>query len=277
HDLPAVTPPGGRPRFRPGRPLRPTTTRVSTAKVPEARSWPSLRARPVGGPKPEYPMSTDTSSMPVSQESAAPSPATASGDSPAAVSIRPMAKRITATQAAMSPFLSFYADSAWSKRDPHDPATCDFVLGNPHEMPLPGFVSSLRGGVEPKNADWFAYKLSEPASRGVIAASLRRHHGLPFQPEDVLMTNGAFAAIAVSLCALLDPGDEVVVVTPSWFFYEAMIVAYGGTPVTVRADRDTHDLDLGAIEAAINERTKAIIVNSPNNPTGKIYPPETLK
>ncbi|MFO7547139.1 MAG: aminotransferase class I/II-fold pyridoxal phosphate-dependent enzyme [Trueperaceae bacterium] len=188
-----------------------------------------------------------------------------------------MAKRISATQAAMSPFMTFYADSAWAKRDPHDPATCDFVLGNPHEMPLPTFVSALRGGIEPKSADWFAYKVSEPASQSVIAESLQRRHGLPYRPEDVLMTNGAFAAIAVSLCALLDPGDEVVVVTPSWFFYEAMIVAYGGTPVTVRSDRKTHDLDLDAIEAAITERTKAIIVNSPNNPTGKIYPPETLK
>src|SRR5690606_6901090 len=153
---------------------------------------------------------------------------------------------------------------------------CDFVLGNPHELPLPGFVSALRGGVEPKNANWFAYKVSEPASRGVIAASLRRHHGLPFRPEDVLMTNGAFAAIAVSLCALLDPGDEVVVVTPSWFFYEAMIVAYGGTPVTVRSDRRTHDLDVRAIEAAITPRTQAITVNAPHNPTRQLSPPATL-
>ncbi|HET9496395.1 MAG TPA: aminotransferase class I/II-fold pyridoxal phosphate-dependent enzyme, partial [Chloroflexia bacterium] len=71
-------------------------------------------------------------------------------------------------------------------------------------------------------------------------------------------------------------GDEVIYISPPWFFYEALILTYGARPVRVKIDPATFDLDLDAIAAAITERTRAIIVNSPNNPTGKIYPPETL-
>jgi aspartate aminotransferase len=69
----------------------------------------------------------------------------------------------------------------------------------------------------------------------------------------------------------------VIFVSPPWFFYESLIVAAGATPVRVNVDPATFDLDLGAIEAALTERTRAIIVNSPHNPTGKIYPAATLE
>lgn len=91
------------------------------------------------------------------------------------------------------------------------------------------------------------------------------------------MTTGAFGALAVTLNATIDPGDEVIFITPPWFFYETLILAAGGKPVRVKVDLETFDLDLAAIEAAITTSTRAIIVNSPNNPTGKIYPASTLK
>src|SRR5262252_3152002 len=75
---------------------------------------------------------------------------------------------------------------------------------------------------------------------------------------------------------IVDAGDEVLFVSPPWFFYAALIVAEGGVPVRVCARADDFDLDLTAIEAAITPRTRAIILNSPNNPTGRIYPPRTL-
>jgi aspartate aminotransferase len=68
-----------------------------------------------------------------------------------------------------------------------------------------------------------------------------------------------------------------VFVSPPWFFYESLIVGGGMTPVRVYADRTTFDLDLGAIAEAITPRTRAVIVNSPNNPSGRIYPPSTLE
>lgn len=175
----------------------------------------------------------------------------------------------------MASFNDFFLDSKWAQRM-DDPDICDFVLGNPHDMPLPGFVEALQRWSEPQNKDWFAYKESEPKARETVAAALRQRRGVPFAAEDILMTNGAFAGLSVTLTAVTDPGDEVIFISPPWFFYEALITMAAGTPVRVSCDRETFDLDLEAIAAAITPRTRAIIINSPNNPTGKIYPAATL-
>jgi aspartate aminotransferase len=183
--------------------------------------------------------------------------------------------RISATHDAMAPFLEFFARSPWSARRT-EPTACDFVFGNPDEPPLPEFVQALERHVAPRDVAWFAYKIDEPGPRRIVARSLRGSHGMPFEEEDVFLTNGAFAALSVSLAALTDPGDEVIFVTPPWFFYEAMIVACGAVPVRVAVDLDTFDLDVAALARAITPRTRAVIVNSPHNPTGKIFPSETL-
>ncbi len=175
-----------------------------------------------------------------------------------------------------APLIRFFTDSAAARMDRDDPETCDFVAGNPQEMALPSFVDALRRWSEPQDAHWFAYKFNEPYAQEAVAAGLRARRGVPFEPEDVFVTDGAFAGLAMCIRAVADPGDEVVFCSPPWFFYEALIVGAGATPVRVRVDLETWDLDVGAIEAALTERTRAIVVNSPNNPTGKIYPRETL-
>ena len=90
------------------------------------------------------------------------------------------------------------------------------------------------------------------------------------------MTNGGFAAIAVTLRAIVEPGDEVIFLSPPWFFYELLIVAAGGTAVRVTLAPPGFDLDPAAIEAAITPRTRAIIVNTPHNPSGRVYPAADL-
>ena len=172
--------------------------------------------------------------------------------------------------------LAFLLGSTYARRQ-GDPAIADFVVGNPHEMPLPDFVDALQGWAEPQNKDWFAYKMNESPATQAVAESLRAQHGLPFAAEDVAMTTGAFGALSAALTALTDPGDEVIFNSPPWFFYEGMIAGLGAAPVRVRVNPTTFDLDLDAIAAAITERTRVIIVNSPNNPTGRIYAPELLR
>lgn len=186
-----------------------------------------------------------------------------------------VSQRIGEITNAILPIYRFITQSSWAGKV-GQPGVSDFVFGNPQEMPLPGFVESLGRWSIPQNKDWFAYKNNEPQSQAVVAVALRERRGLPFEDADILLTNGAFAALAVAMCALVDPGDEVIFITPPWFFYEALIVTYGGKPVRVQVDTNSFDLDIDAIAAAITGRTRAIIVNSPNNPTGKIYPPETL-
>jgi aspartate aminotransferase len=144
-------------------------------------------------------------------------------------------------------------------------------------MPLPGFVQALEKAVAPKNKNWYAYKFNESQAVNTVAESLQRLLDRPFEPEDIFMTNGATGALDVVLNTVLDDGDEVIFNSPPWFFYEGMILNSGGVPVRVKLDADNFDLDLAAIEAAINKKTRLIIVNSPHNPTGKIYPPTTLQ
>lgn len=155
------------------------------------------------------------------------------------------------------------------------PDVADLTLGNPHEMPLQGLVDALVSSAVPRSADWFAYKGSEEEPTAFIADSLSRELGIPFAPEDVALTAGAFGAIGLAFHMLTDPGDEVVIPVPGWFLYAPMLRLAGVVPVEAALDPDTWDVDLEAIDAAITERTRIVVVNSPHNPTGRVYGPET--
>ena len=152
-----------------------------------------------------------------------------------------------------------------------DPGVADFTFGNPQELPLPGLVDALRSNAIPQDKDWFAYKMSEEEPRNVVAASLRERTGIDYRSEDVAMTAGAFGALGVTIRALADEGDEVIFLSPPWFFYELMIASAGATAVRVRLEPPDFDLDPDAIAAAITPRTRAVLINSPHNPTGRIY------
>jgi aspartate aminotransferase len=173
--------------------------------------------------------------------------------------------------------LRFFTESGYSRRDPTDPEICDFLAGNPQEMALPEFSESIRRWAVPQDKDWFAYKFNEPYACEAAAAGLRERRGVPFDAQDVFMTDGAFSGLGLTIGLVADPGDEVIFLSPPWFFYASTIIGHGAVPVRARVDETTWDLDVDAIADAITERTRAIIVNSPNNPTGRIYPAETLE
>ena len=176
----------------------------------------------------------------------------------------------------IAPIKRFFEEPGLTRRL-GDPDACDFTIGNPHDLPPRGFVEALQRRVVPENIHWYAYKTNEPASRAVLAASLRAWRGINFEEEDIFVTNGATAGLHVVLGTIIEPGDEVIFISPPWFQYEGMIIIAGGTPVRVKIDPKTHDLDLASLEKAITSKTRAIIINSPHNPTGKIYSPDTLK
>jgi aspartate aminotransferase len=153
---------------------------------------------------------------------------------------------------------------------------CDFALGNPQAMPLEGFVAALRSATAPQNPSWYAYKANEGSSREIVRRSLRQLTGREYPADNVLLTNGATGAHLVVMKALIGPDDEVIYNNPPWFFYEGMILHSGGRPVAVDTQPDTFDLDVDGIERAITDDTRFVIINSPNNPTGKVYSPDTL-
>lgn len=151
------------------------------------------------------------------------------------------------------------------------PAIADFTFGNPHEMPLPGVVNSLKAHAEPLSVDWFAYKTNEVDPCTFLAGALSQELGLPFEADDIALTKGAFGAIKMCFTMLLDPGDECIVPLPGWFCYGPMLAAADAEEVPVPLDPDSFDIDLNAIAAAITPRTKIVVVNTPHNPTGRIY------
>lgn len=184
-------------------------------------------------------------------------------------------RRSARIRRSIAPFMRFFQESYSALAG--DPDAADFAVGNPHEMALPGYVDALRRHLEPRNTEWFAYKTSEPAARRAVARTLAARTGIDWDPEDVAMTNGGFAAIASALRALLEPGDEAVFLTPPWFFYEMLILAADGVPVRVRLEPPRFDLDFAAIEAAITPRTRVVLLNSPHNPGGRVYPLDDLR
>jgi aspartate aminotransferase len=177
----------------------------------------------------------------------------------------------------LEPVFHFFAEQIPTLRERFGDQVCDFAAGNPQEGAIDGYVETLRRWAEPREPDWFAYKMSEPYAQKVVADDLRDYLGIPFEPDDIALTNASIAAIAVALRTVCEPGDEVIIISPPHFLYPPLIMAAGATPVSVKVDPDTFDLDLDAIRAAITERTRAIIVNTPHNPTGKIFPPATLE
>jgi aspartate aminotransferase len=177
---------------------------------------------------------------------------------------------LAAIQDSLRPLLDFLNTSEHARRA-GDPAICDFVFGNPQEMPLEGLVAAIRRHAIPANKDWFAYTIHNPTSAECVAAALAARTGLAFAADDVRFAPGTFGGLAAALRAIVDPGDEVIFLSPPWFFYESMIAVLGATPVRVVLRPPRFAPDAEAIAAAITPRTRAIIVNSPHNPTGRIY------
>lgn len=171
---------------------------------------------------------------------------------------------------------NFYFSSRYAQCR-NDADICDFTFGNPQDMPLGGLVSAIRERAVPRNKNWFAYKASEEEPRAFVAQRVGRELGLAFEPEDIALTTGAFAAIMVSFRLVLDAGDEAVISEPAWFCYEPMLLAADVTPRKVRLKPPAFDLDLEAIEAAIGPKTRLVIVNTPHNPTGRIYGRDVLE
>jgi aspartate aminotransferase len=154
----------------------------------------------------------------------------------------------------------------------------DFTLGNPSEDPPPGVIAAFRRLAE-KNAPGshgYMPNAGYPAAREAVARRLRQETGVEFTGNSVLMTVGCAGAMNAALKAILDPGDEVIVLMPFFPDYQFYISNQGGRMIPVETKED-FSLDVAAIEAKITPRTRVIILNTPNNPTGVIYSEASLR
>jgi aspartate aminotransferase len=154
----------------------------------------------------------------------------------------------------------------------------DFSLGNP-SIPAP---DAVRASIErcaqlpPHVLHSYTPAAGLPETRQAVADSLNRRFGTAYAPEDVYLTCGAAASISITLHAIVNPGDEVIVVAPYFPEYRVWIETSGATCVEVMADPNTFQVDTAAVAAAVTNKTKAVLIDSPNNPVGAVYSAENL-
>jgi aspartate aminotransferase len=175
-----------------------------------------------------------------------------------------------------------FEEGACLKKERGDDNVFDFTLGNP-DLPPPSSVKKAfsilaSGSWDAAGRDRHRYMPNAgfPFARLTVARKLARETALQFTSEDVFMTAGSAGACNVILKAILNPGDEVIVLVPFFPEYPFYISNHGGVCVFVETD-ESFLPDLGRIASAITPKTRAIIINTPNNPTGRVYPASILQ
>ena len=153
----------------------------------------------------------------------------------------------------------------------------DFSLGNPVLEPPEAFQEALRNLVlqPPKGLHRYMPNAGHLDVRAKVAKYLHQDTGTTVEADDVIMTCGAGGAINTALKALLDPGDEVVVIAPFFPEYRFYVDNHLGSLVVAQS-AENFDLDIEELDRVIGPKTKVLLLNSPNNPTGRIYPEERL-
>jgi len=156
-------------------------------------------------------------------------------------------------------------------------AVFDFSLGNPVLEPPEGVLEAFRAALDDPAPGLHRYMQNAgyPEVRRAVASFLQQDFGEEFSADRVVMCVGAGGGLNVVLKSILDSGDEVVVLAPYFPEYAFYVDNHGGRMVVVPTGKDFRP-DAAAVEAALTSRTAAVIVNSPNNPTGIVYPQSDL-
>ncbi len=189
-----------------------------------------------------------------------------------------IAKKIEVTLEKSSWIRKMFEEGARLKQKHGAQNVYDFSLGNPNVEPPESFKAALKETVASTGAMGHAYMQNAgyPNVRKAVADYLSTEQGAPVTENEVIMTCGAAGGLNAVFKAITDPGDEIITPAPYFVEYNFYADNHGGIlkPVSTKPD---FTLDIDAISSAVNEKTKAIIINSPNNPTGQIYSQESLK
>ena len=156
----------------------------------------------------------------------------------------------------------------------------DFSLGNPN-VPTPEFVKQaifdILNEEEPCAVHGYTVAAGDPQVRQTLANSINERFGTNFGMQNLFMTAGAAASITICFKALAEEGDEFITFAPYFPEYKCFVESVGSRLNVVPADIDTFQINFGKFEEMINEHTKAVIINSPNNPSGVVYSEDTIK
>ena len=151
------------------------------------------------------------------------------------------------------------------------------TAGEPDFQPPQHVLDAAREGIAKGLTKYTASEGTIELRRAVVA-KFQRENGLTYATDEVMVSTGGKQVLYNGFMAVLEPGDEVVMMAPYWVSYPAQVQLAGGVPVVVpTSPRDGFIPDLAAVEAAITPRTKVLLLNSPSNPTGAVYPPELIE
>ena len=157
---------------------------------------------------------------------------------------------------------------------------CDFSLGNPN-VPAPDFIKqavlAIMTEMEPQAVHGYTIAPGNPAVRETLAASINERYGTHFSGRNLFMTAGAAAAITVCFKALAEEGDEFIAFAPFFPEYRCFVESVGANLRVVPAKTEDFQIDFVALEERLSPKTKGVIVNSPNNPSGAVYSEKTIK
>lgn len=156
----------------------------------------------------------------------------------------------------------------------------DFSLGNP-ATPAPELlnqvIKDLLDDVDPLTLHGYMSNSGYEDVREAVAKNLNKRFGTDFTWKNIVMTVGAAGGLNIVFKTILDPGDEVIVFAPFFGEYRSYAANFDASVVAVKPDYKTFEPDLSAFEEAFTEKTKAVLINTPNNPTGVVYSDETMK
>lgn len=152
----------------------------------------------------------------------------------------------------------------------------DFTLGDP-DIPTPLPICEAAINAAKAGHTRYAPNAGLPVLREVIAKQVSKESGISYEANNVAVTVGATEAVYLAFMACINPGDEVIILAPYWVQYENIVKLLGGKPVIIDTFKEEFEPDLDAICKAITDKTKVIVVNSPNNPSGYIYKDAFLK
>ncbi len=171
-----------------------------------------------------------------------------------------------------------FEEGARLKKEHGADKVCDFSLGNPDLSPPEAFQAALEKMAADRSPGVHAYMPNAglPWVRERIAAQVERDHGIQPGPDDIVMTCGAAGGLNIIFKAILNPGEEVIVPRPFFVEYHFYTDNHRGRLIPVRCN-DDFSLDIDAIRDAITPETKAVLINSPNNPSGVIYNENSIK
>ena len=188
-------------------------------------------------------------------------------------------ERMSALGAQPSAIRELFAYGLARKAEIGEENVFDFSIGNP-SVPAPDAIrEAVCELIEEPPCELHGYTpaAGDMRVREAVAQSIKRRFGIDAQPAQVYLTAGAAAGLAISISAITSPGEEVIVVTPYFPEYRVWIETARCTCVEVPALVPSFQLDVDALEAAINEKTAGVIINSPNNPVGAVYTRENLE